>query len=176
MAALSNDLAGLVLPHDHYGNHLNSSGQTIDIELEKMNFFKTVEVLSEVQSQTAIDGYPVQCNAVVIEKENIPPNPDPVWVSNHCLQSRYSYKQLGVVIVPVVHRLKPVDSLSLTTALYHSQQYAKHVMYAGEPLVYSEGPNNLRNFTPLFERLLYKNIQQKVLNMKTSNSIFTVPR
>ena len=80
------------------------------------------------------------------------------------------------MIVPVVHRLKPVDSLSLTTALYHSQQYAKHVMYAGEPLVYSEGPNNLRNFTPLFERLLYKNIQQKVLNMKTSNSIFTVPR
>ena len=42
MAALSNDLTGLVLYHDQYGNHLNSSGQTIDIELEKMNFFKAV--------------------------------------------------------------------------------------------------------------------------------------
>ena len=156
MAALSNDLAGLVLHHDQYGNHLNSSGQTIDIELEKMNFFKAVQVLSEVWSQTAIDGYPVECNAVAIGKENIPPNPNPVWVSNYCLQSRYSYKQLGVVILPVVHRLKPIDSLSLTTALYHSQQYAKHVMDAGEPLVYFESSNNLRNFTPLFERLYVK--------------------
>ena len=60
------------------------------------------------------------------------------------------------MILPVVHRLKPIDSLSLTTALYHSQQYAKHVMDAGEPLVYFESSNNLRNFTPLFERLYVK--------------------
>ena len=26
MAPLSHELAGLVLPHDHYGNHLDSSG------------------------------------------------------------------------------------------------------------------------------------------------------
>ena len=88
MAPLSHDLAGLVLPHDQYGNHLDCSGKTTDIVLEKINFYKAAEVLSEVWSQTVVDGYPVECNAVPIGKEYIPPNPDPVWV-NHCLQSHY---------------------------------------------------------------------------------------
>lgn len=34
MAPLSHDLAGLVLPHNHFGNHLDNSGNTIDVELE----------------------------------------------------------------------------------------------------------------------------------------------
>ena len=89
MAPLSHDLAGLVLPHDHYGNHLDSCGKTIDIDLEKTNFYKAAEVLSEVWSETVIDGYPVEYNAVLIGKEYIPPNPDPIWVSNYSVQSRY---------------------------------------------------------------------------------------
>ncbi|CAF4134016.1 unnamed protein product, partial [Rotaria sordida] len=40
MAPLSHDLAGLNLPHDHFGSHLNESGVTINIELEKLNFRK----------------------------------------------------------------------------------------------------------------------------------------
>ena len=36
MAPLSHDLAGLLLPHDHYGNYLDSSGKTINIKLEKI--------------------------------------------------------------------------------------------------------------------------------------------
>ena len=35
MAPLSHDLAGIILPHDSYGNHLDESGKTIDVELEK---------------------------------------------------------------------------------------------------------------------------------------------
>ena len=35
MAPLSHDLAGVVLPHDTYGTHLNSSGITIDKKLEE---------------------------------------------------------------------------------------------------------------------------------------------
>ena len=38
MAPLSNDLAGVVLPHEHYGSHLDSSGRTIDKVLELRNF------------------------------------------------------------------------------------------------------------------------------------------
>ena len=89
MASFSHGLAGLVLPHDHYGSHLDSCGKITDIELEKMNFCKAEEVLSELWSQTVIDGYPVECNAVPIGKKYILPNPDLAWVSNHYLQSRY---------------------------------------------------------------------------------------
>ena len=33
-----------------------------------MNFYKAADVLSEVSSQTLIDGYLVECNAVPFEK------------------------------------------------------------------------------------------------------------
>ena len=48
MAPLSHDLAGLILPHDHFGSHLNDSGVTINAELEKINFKKAGEILAEV--------------------------------------------------------------------------------------------------------------------------------
>ena len=38
MAPLSHDLVGLILPHDHYATHLNSSGKTVHEELEKKIF------------------------------------------------------------------------------------------------------------------------------------------
>jgi len=37
MAPLSHDLAGLILPHDHYGSHLDKSLKCIDTALEKRN-------------------------------------------------------------------------------------------------------------------------------------------
>ena len=37
----------------------------------------------------------------------------------------------------------------------------KHGMDAVEPSVYFESPSNRLNFVPLFERLLWKDIQQK---------------
>ncbi|CAF1083211.1 unnamed protein product, partial [Didymodactylos carnosus] len=59
MAPLSHDLAGLILPHDHFGTHLNDSGITINTELEKTNFKKAGEVLAEVWRGSVIDDYPV---------------------------------------------------------------------------------------------------------------------
>ena len=35
MASLSAALAGVVLPHDHFGSHLDDSGNTIDTDLER---------------------------------------------------------------------------------------------------------------------------------------------
>ncbi|XP_047144174.1 uncharacterized protein LOC124817793 [Hydra vulgaris] len=90
MAPLSRDLAGIVLPHDFFGNHLDSSGKTIDYELEVENFQKAADVLSQVWEKTVIDGYPVHCQAVPVGKAYEPPIPDPVWVDKHCQQSRYS--------------------------------------------------------------------------------------
>jgi len=59
LATLSQDLTGLVLPHDYFGTHLNVSGLTIDAELEKQNFKNTGEVLGEVWSMDMIDLHPV---------------------------------------------------------------------------------------------------------------------
>jgi len=35
MAPLSRELSGLILPHDHFGSHLDANGKTTDAELEK---------------------------------------------------------------------------------------------------------------------------------------------
>ena len=38
MAPLSMQLSGLIIPHEHFGSHLDDQGKTIDIVLEKNNF------------------------------------------------------------------------------------------------------------------------------------------
>ncbi|CAF4447621.1 unnamed protein product [Rotaria sp. Silwood2] len=58
MAPLSHDLAGLILPHDHFGSHLNDSGVTTNIDLEKINFRKAGQILAERWNQSVIDGFP----------------------------------------------------------------------------------------------------------------------
>ncbi|CAF4260586.1 unnamed protein product [Rotaria sp. Silwood2] len=58
MAPLSHDLAGLILPHDHFGSHLNESGGTTNVELEKLNFRKAGQILVETWNQSIIDGFP----------------------------------------------------------------------------------------------------------------------
>ncbi|CAF0887164.1 unnamed protein product [Adineta ricciae] len=59
LSPLSHDLAGLILPHDHFGTHLNDSGVTEHAELEKNNFKQTADVLAEVWSMNVLDEYPV---------------------------------------------------------------------------------------------------------------------
>lgn len=59
MAPLSKDLCGVILPHDVYGSHLDKSGKTVNIELEKKNFQKAGELLTDLWSQRIIDGHAV---------------------------------------------------------------------------------------------------------------------
>jgi len=58
MAPLSRELAGLILPHEHYGSHLDSKGKTVDVHLEKKNFKHCWETLAEVWSALEIDKHP----------------------------------------------------------------------------------------------------------------------
>ena len=90
MAPLSKDTAGIVLPFDNFGTHLNSSNKTIDTELEKRNFAAAGEVLASVWSETVIDNYPV------VAKWTPPEEPgsaidsvDQEWIDRHVCQSRY---------------------------------------------------------------------------------------
>ena len=52
MAPLSHDLAGLVLPYDKFGTHLDGSRRTMDEDLERRNFQGAGEILAEVWSNT----------------------------------------------------------------------------------------------------------------------------
>ncbi|CAF2616168.1 unnamed protein product, partial [Rotaria sp. Silwood2] len=58
MAPLSHDSAGLILPYDYFGSHLNDSGVTINVDLEKLNFRKAGQILAERWNQSLIDGFP----------------------------------------------------------------------------------------------------------------------
>ena len=89
MAPLFRDLPGIVLPYDHFGNQLDSSGKTIDREMEEKNFQKAAEVLSEVWEKTLIDGYSMNCRAAPVDNLCISRTCDAVWVAKHCQQSRY---------------------------------------------------------------------------------------
>lgn len=55
MAVLSKALAGVILPYDHYGTHLEANGDTNDVELEKLNFSHAGKTLAEIWSETVID-------------------------------------------------------------------------------------------------------------------------
>ena len=70
MAPLSRDLAGIILPHDHYGSHLDKAGTTIDEEKELQNFEYAGEVLAQIWSDTVIDGRPVVTEFVQHEDES----------------------------------------------------------------------------------------------------------
>ena len=83
MAPLSHDLAGIILPHDTYGTHLDGSGKTLDKELEEENFYAAADVLSNIWSQTVIDKHQVNCKTVKKGSQFIPPEPSPDWISKH---------------------------------------------------------------------------------------------
>ncbi|BFZ05261.1 hypothetical protein BsWGS_08300 [Bradybaena similaris] len=93
MAPLSRELSGLILPHEHFGSHLDSLGRTIDDELEKSNFKYAGETLSEVWRQVTIDNFPTVAEYIMpevseLEAENLLTK-DQDWCSNHVRTSQY---------------------------------------------------------------------------------------
>ena len=88
MSLLSHDIAGFVLPHENFVSHLDSQGNTIDVELEKKNFFHASQVLADIWSHTVKDGYKVDCTALPLGKEFTPPTMSPSWAARHVQQSR----------------------------------------------------------------------------------------
>ena len=50
-------MSGLILPHEHFGSHLESHGRTIDEDLERSNFKYDGETLSEIWTQVIIHNF-----------------------------------------------------------------------------------------------------------------------
>ena len=91
MAPLSHDLFGVVLPHDHFGSHLNAQGQTVDEKLEEQNFAHAGEVLADIWSSTVIDGFPTVAEYIDLKEENPTEitRKSPEWCAKHILESKY---------------------------------------------------------------------------------------
>ena len=64
MHPLSLSMAGVILPHDTCGTHLDSQGNTVDVELEKENFAAAGGILADVFNNITIDGHEVQARYV----------------------------------------------------------------------------------------------------------------
>lgn len=91
MAPLSRALSTVVLPHDHFGDHLDSGGNTIDTNKEKKNFEHAGEVLAEIWSEMCIDGHPVAAEFIPIDEQVPEPTmcADELWYCNHVRESQY---------------------------------------------------------------------------------------
>jgi hypothetical protein len=93
MAPLSHDLAGVILPHDQFGSHLNSRGETTNNELEKANFSKAGQTLARFWSDTVIDGFETAAEykePTIEETEKTINNKfGAQWDVNHVRESQY---------------------------------------------------------------------------------------
>jgi hypothetical protein len=91
MAPLSRDLTGLILPHGHYGSHLDSNGITINKDLELINFGKAGKSLSEIWSESIIDDYPVIAKYIepMTGQNKVNQTISENWKFSHVRQSQY---------------------------------------------------------------------------------------
>jgi len=93
MAPLSRQLSGVILPHEHYGTHLDKNGKTVDIELEKQNFGYAGESLAKIFENVVIDGFPVITEYVQPDDPedeiNFTNEVNETWKMNHIRSSQY---------------------------------------------------------------------------------------
>ena len=89
MAPLSRELAGVILPHETFGTHLNSKGGTIDPELEKKNFAHAGEILAEIWSNTVIDGKSTISEFIDLPAPQEIQKKNEEWLCQHVRQGQY---------------------------------------------------------------------------------------
>ena len=98
MAALSYHLAGLLLRHDSFRSHLDSTNKCIDEELEKKNFAEAGRTLANVWSELVIDKYPVHAEYIEPGEKAKLNNPvDPLWYVKHVRKSQYLFQVLKFI-------------------------------------------------------------------------------
>ena len=89
MSNLSKELSGVILPHDHFGPHLDHNNKTIDEELELPNFEYAGEILAELWSKLVIDYHPVIAEFVRDETSETTITKSEEWKANHVRESHY---------------------------------------------------------------------------------------
>ena len=83
MSNLSKELNGVILPHDHFGTHLDNNNNFVDEELELKNFEHAGEFLAKFWSKLVINGHPVVAEFVREEPSDITITNLEEWKANH---------------------------------------------------------------------------------------------
>lgn len=93
MAPLSKRMAGLVLPHNFHGEHLDKNHKTIDEDLERRNLFYAADLLKKTFEGMEIDGHPVIAEVIQPEESEVDPDElrskSEVWKAKHARFSQY---------------------------------------------------------------------------------------
>ena len=92
MAPLSQDLTGLVLIHNKFGNALNSKHEVVDEKLDADNLFYAAEQLAKIWSELSINGYPVEAEAIHPSKSSPAAKVySEEYKMKHCERSYYQF-------------------------------------------------------------------------------------
>ncbi|KAJ8671593.1 hypothetical protein QAD02_002852 [Eretmocerus hayati] len=98
MPPSSHELAGLILPHDQSGSHLDGSKKTVDTKLEFRNFEFDGQTLARVWNDLTIDSHPVVAEYADEHcKGNNPEAVDSNWYDVHVRKSHTSSRSSNVV-------------------------------------------------------------------------------
>ena len=90
MSNLSKELSGVILPHDHFGTHLDNNNKTVDEELELRNFEYAADILGEIWSKLVIDGHPVVAEFIKEEPAAITSiTKSEEWKAKYVRESQY---------------------------------------------------------------------------------------
>ena len=89
MSNLSKELRDVILPHDHFGAHLDNNNNTVDEELELKNFQHAGEILAELWFKLVINDHPVVAEFVGKEPSDITITKLEEWKANHPCESQY---------------------------------------------------------------------------------------
>ena len=83
MFKLSKELSGVILPHDHFGTHLDNNNNTVDEVLELKNFEHAGEIVAEFWSKLVINDHPVVADFVGEQPPDITITKPEKWKANH---------------------------------------------------------------------------------------------
>lgn len=172
MAPLSHGLAGVVLQHDHFGSHLNSSGKTIDEDLEKRNFKHAGEILCQIWNELQIDNHPVVATYVDPDEENFDQIKEvsAAWYQRHVRESQYF--------------LQIVKCDNLSCCRPHRSSIRNFIPdgFIPPPLKIEQSDDGLKiakasdtdaKFMPLFVQLSMKNIDTGFIKVKVISTFYT---
>ena len=88
MTPLRKVLSGILLPHETFGTHLDSSRKTIDHNLKKHNFKAAGKILAKVWEEISLDNLPVVADHIKNAAKD-PVDWNEKWISVHCRISQY---------------------------------------------------------------------------------------
>lgn len=94
MAPFSAALAGVLLPHDFYGDHLKTKDKQNKETLEKKNFCHAGTVLAEIWGEMTLDGHKVHAEYIDPDNEVFE---EPIietqeWLMKHTREGHYFYQ------------------------------------------------------------------------------------